>query len=52
MAILSVAVSDADHHFDETRDAQKKLGPDRYQGALDYVDVRGRTRIVVCRCAA
>ena len=29
------------------REALTKYLPDRYQGAIDYVDVRGRTKIVV-----
>jgi predicted TIM-barrel fold metal-dependent hydrolase len=38
---------DADNHFYETRDALTKFLPDRYRGVIDYVDVRGRTKIVV-----
>jgi predicted TIM-barrel fold metal-dependent hydrolase len=40
-------VFDADNHLYETRDAFTKFLPDRYKGAVDYVDVRGRTKIVV-----
>jgi predicted TIM-barrel fold metal-dependent hydrolase len=42
-----VPVFDADNHFYETRDALTKFLPDRYRGAIDYVEVRGRTKIVV-----
>ena len=38
---------DADNHLYETRDALTKYLPDRYKGAIDYVEVRGRTKIVV-----
>src|ERR1700748_370865 len=39
-------VFDADNHLYETRDALTKHLPDRYKGAIDYVDVNGRTKIV------
>ena len=38
---------DADNHLYETQDALTKFLPDRYKGAIDYVEVRGRTKIVV-----
>jgi predicted TIM-barrel fold metal-dependent hydrolase len=44
---LDIPVFDADNHLYETRDAFTKFLPDRYRGAIDYVDVRGRTKIVV-----
>jgi predicted TIM-barrel fold metal-dependent hydrolase len=44
---LDVPVFDADNHMYETRDAFTKFLPDRYRGAIDYVDVRGRTKIVI-----
>ncbi len=44
---LSVPLFDADNHLYETRDAFTKFLPDRYKGAIDYVDVHGRTKIVV-----
>jgi predicted TIM-barrel fold metal-dependent hydrolase len=44
---LSVPVFDADNHLYETQDAFTKFLPDRYKGAVDYVEVRGRTKIVV-----
>ncbi|HEX8802780.1 MAG TPA: amidohydrolase family protein [Acidimicrobiales bacterium] len=40
-------VFDADNHLYETRDAFTRHLPDRYRGAIDYVEVRGRTKIVV-----
>jgi predicted TIM-barrel fold metal-dependent hydrolase len=44
---LSVPVFDADNHLYETKEALTKFLPDRYSGAVDYVEVRGRTKIVV-----
>src|SRR4051812_40359253 len=46
-ATLDIPVFDADNHLYETRDALTKFLPDRYKHAVDYVDVRGRTKIVV-----
>jgi predicted TIM-barrel fold metal-dependent hydrolase len=40
-------VFDADNHLYETRDALTRHLPERYKGAIDYVDVHGRTKIVV-----
>jgi len=44
---LGFPVFDADNHLYETRDALTKFLPDRYKGVIDYVDVHGRTKIVV-----
>jgi len=44
---LAYPVFDADNHLYETRDAFTKFLPDRYRGAVDYVEVRGRTKIVI-----
>ena len=44
---LDCPVFDADNHLYETQDALTKFLPDRYKGVIDYVDVRGRTKIVV-----
>ena len=44
---LDFEVFDADNHMYETRDALTKFLPKRYEGAVDYVEVRGRTKIVV-----
>jgi predicted TIM-barrel fold metal-dependent hydrolase len=46
-ATLDIPVFDADNHLYETKDAMTKFLPDRYRGVIDYVDVRGRTKIVV-----
>jgi predicted TIM-barrel fold metal-dependent hydrolase len=40
-------VFDADNHMYETRDALTKYLPDPYQGAIDFVEVHGRTKIMV-----
>jgi predicted TIM-barrel fold metal-dependent hydrolase len=40
-------VFDADNHLYETKEAFTRHLPDRYKGAIDYVEVRGRTKIVV-----
>jgi len=42
-----IQVFDADNHLYETREALTKFLPDRYRGVVDYVEVRGRTKIVV-----
>ncbi len=44
---LDIPVFDADNHLYETTEALTKFLPDRYKGAIDYVEVRGRTKIVV-----
>jgi len=44
---LDYEVFDADNHMYETRDALTKFLPDRYKRVIDYVEVRGRTKIVV-----
>jgi predicted TIM-barrel fold metal-dependent hydrolase len=46
-AALDIPVFDADNHFYETQEALTKFLPERYRGAIDYIDVRGRTKIVV-----
>jgi predicted TIM-barrel fold metal-dependent hydrolase len=40
-------VFDADNHFYETQDSFTRHLPDRYKGAIDYVDLRGRTKIMI-----
>ena len=45
--ILDFPVFDADNHLYETKDAFTRYLPDRYRSAIDYVEVRGRTKIVV-----
>src|SRR4051812_36608274 len=44
---FDVPVFDADNHLYETREALTAHLPDRYKRVIDYVDVRGRTKIVV-----
>jgi predicted TIM-barrel fold metal-dependent hydrolase len=44
---LDIPVFDADNHLYETKEAFTKFLPDRYRKVIDYVDVRGRTKIVV-----
>jgi predicted TIM-barrel fold metal-dependent hydrolase len=44
---LDIPVFDADNHLYETKDALTKFLPDRHKGVIDYVEVRGRTKIVV-----
>ena len=40
-------VFDGDNHLYETKEALTRYLPDPYKRAIDYVDVRGRTKIVV-----
>ena len=44
---LGIPVFDSDNHLYETEDAFTRHLPDKYKGAIDYVDVRGRKKIVV-----
>jgi predicted TIM-barrel fold metal-dependent hydrolase len=44
---LAYPVFDADNHFYEPREALTKFLPDRAKNAIDYIEVRGRTKIVV-----
>ena len=44
---LNIPVFDADNHMYETTEALTKFLPEQYRGAIDYVDVRGRTKIAV-----
>jgi predicted TIM-barrel fold metal-dependent hydrolase len=44
---LGFPVFDADNHLYETRDALTKYLPDPYKGAIDYIDIHGRTKIMV-----
>src|ERR1700752_4321654 len=44
---LGFPVFDADNHLYETREALTRYLPAKYTGAIDYVDVHGRTKIVV-----
>jgi predicted TIM-barrel fold metal-dependent hydrolase len=44
---LDFDVFDADNHMYETAEALTKFLPKQYASAIDYVEVRGRTKIVV-----
>jgi predicted TIM-barrel fold metal-dependent hydrolase len=44
---LSFPVFDADNHFYETKEALTKFLPANRKRAIDYVDVRGRTKIML-----
>ncbi len=44
---LSYPVFDADNHMYETQEALTKFLPDKRKNVIDYVQVRGRTKIVV-----
>ena len=45
--VLDFPVFDADNHMYETPDAFTKFLPSRYEGLIQYVDVKGRTKIAV-----
>ncbi|MGH8994772.1 MAG: amidohydrolase family protein, partial [Acidimicrobiales bacterium] len=40
-------VFDADNHLYETEDSFTKFLPDRYKGAIEYVNLHGRTKIAI-----
>src|ERR1700758_3361835 len=44
---LPFPVFDADNHMYETQEALTKFLPDKRKHVIDYVQVRGRTKIVV-----
>ncbi|MEX2293912.1 MAG: amidohydrolase family protein [Acidimicrobiales bacterium] len=44
---LDIPVFDADNHLYETRESLTQFLPDRYRNAVTYVDVNGRTKILV-----
>ena len=44
---LSFPVFDGDNHFYEPKEALTKFLPDKYKGVIDYVELNGRTKIVV-----
>jgi hypothetical protein len=44
---LSFPVFDADNHMYEPQEALTKFLPDKRKNVIDYVQVRGRTKIVV-----
>jgi predicted TIM-barrel fold metal-dependent hydrolase len=45
--ILDFPVFDADNHLYETRESFTRHLPERYKGAIDYVDLHGRTKIMI-----
>ncbi len=45
--VLDIPVFDADNHFYETKESLTQFLPDRYKNAVDYVEVRGRTKIMI-----
>jgi predicted TIM-barrel fold metal-dependent hydrolase len=47
MSLSDLSIFDADNHLYETKEALTKFLPDGYKNVIDYVDVRGRTKIVV-----
>ena len=46
---LPYPVFDADNHMYETEEALTKFLPKQYEGLIEYVEVNGRTKIVVRR---
>ena len=44
---LTCPVFDADNHLYETKESFLQFLPDNRKGAIDYVEVRGRTKIVI-----
>jgi predicted TIM-barrel fold metal-dependent hydrolase len=44
---MHVSIFDADNHMYETREAFTKFLPERYKGVIKYVEVDGRTKIMV-----
>src|SRR5215218_2575137 len=47
MARHDFPIFDADNHLYETEDAFTRHLPDKYKGAIDYVEMRGRKKIVI-----
>jgi predicted TIM-barrel fold metal-dependent hydrolase len=44
---LDFPVFDADNHFYETQESFTRHLPDHYKSAIDYVDLHGRTKIMI-----
>ena len=44
---LPYPVFDADNHFYEPKEALTQFLPDNRKGVIDYIEVRGRTKIMV-----
>src|SRR5580658_7902119 len=45
--VCDFPVFDADNHLYETRESFTRHLPDRYKGAIDYVELHGRTKIMI-----
>lgn len=45
--VLDFPIFDADNHMYETQEALTKFLPEEYEKAIQYVEVKGRTKIVV-----
>src|SRR5258705_8424477 len=45
--VLPYPVFDADNHFYEPKEALTKFLPDHRKNVIDYIEVRGRTKIMV-----
>ncbi|KAF5991616.1 amidohydrolase family protein [Streptomyces sp. WAC00263] len=45
--VLSYPLFDADNHLYETEDALTRYLPKQYEGAIQYVQVKGRTKIAI-----
>ena len=45
--ICDFPVFDADNHFYETRDAFTRHLPDKYASAIKYIEIDGRTKIMI-----
>ncbi len=44
---LDFPIFDADNHFYETKESFTRHLPERYKSAIDYVDLHGRTKIMI-----
>jgi predicted TIM-barrel fold metal-dependent hydrolase len=44
---MHIPIFDADNHMYETREAFTKFLPDRYKNVIKYIDIEGRTKILV-----
>ncbi|MFF3147933.1 amidohydrolase, partial [Streptomyces sp. NPDC057927] len=45
--VLPYPLFDADNHLYETEDALTRYLPKQYEGAIQYVQVKGRTKIAI-----
>ena len=44
---LDIPVFDADNHMYEQKDAFTRYLPERYRRAIEYVEIRGRTKLMI-----